>query len=189
MKDIPDADLKRFPVEYASWDDAQLFLERLNKQEPSAGWVYRLPKADEWEYACRGGPLSDKLDSAFYFDFDKLTNQLLPNQANFAPEPGKGLQRTCKVGSYQPNRLGLYDMHGNVHEWCDDDAKSGDGTPLRLRLGGDWHDDAANSRALSRDSLSPSHREHGIGLRLARVPVGPAKPKPVATTPSAPASN
>ena len=57
VKDIADAELKRFPVENVSWDDAQLFLERLNKREKEAGWVYRLPKEAEWEYACRGGPM------------------------------------------------------------------------------------------------------------------------------------
>ncbi len=189
VKDIPDADLKRFPVENVSWDDAQLFLERLNKQEPSVGWVYRLPKANEWEYACRGGPLSDKLDSAFYFDFDKPTNQLLPDQANFTPEPGKGLQRTCKVGSHQPNRLGLYDMHGNLHEWCDDEEKAADAAWHRLLRSGAWHDGPGDCRATYRHTGPSSSRDSGFGLRLARVPVGPAKPKPVANTPSAPANN
>ena len=184
VKDISDADLKRFPVEQVSWDDAQLFLERLNKQEPSAGWVYRLPTADQWEYACRGGPLSDKLDSAFDFYFDKPTNQLLPDQANVAPEPGKGLQRTCKVGSYKPNRLGLYDMHGNVCEWSSDEEKTADGISKRWHKGGAWKFDSGASGGYA---FQPSGRDIHIGLRLARVPVGPAKPKPVATLPSAPA--
>ncbi len=88
MKDIADAELKRFPVEKVSWDDAQAFLERLNKREKEAGWVYRLPKEAEWEYACRGGPLSDKFESAYDFYFDKPTNQLLPEQANFEHDRG-----------------------------------------------------------------------------------------------------
>src|SRR6516164_5116338 len=94
VKDISNADLNRFPVEQVSWDDAQLFLKEV-----------------EWEYACRGGPMSDRLDSAFDFYFDKPVAQLLPDQANV--EHGKGLKRTCKVGSYRPNRVGLYDMLGN----------------------------------------------------------------------------
>jgi formylglycine-generating enzyme required for sulfatase activity/predicted Ser/Thr protein kinase len=100
VKDIPDDELRRFPVEMLSWNDAQAFLEGLNKRVQEPGWAYRLPREDEWKYACRGGPLSDPLDSAFDFYFDKPTNQLLPGQANFKHE-GKNLPRTCKVGSYK----------------------------------------------------------------------------------------
>ncbi len=82
-------------MENVAWDDVQAFLERLNNAEKGAGWVYRLPTAAEWEYACRGGPLSDKSESAYDFYFDKPTNQLLPEQANVS----RFLQRTCKVGS------------------------------------------------------------------------------------------
>ena len=117
MKDIPEAELKRFPVEQVSWDDAQLFLRELNKHDEEEGWVYRLPKEVEWEYACRGGPMANNLDSAFDFYFDRPVAQLQADQANFQLQ---GPKRTCKVGSYKPNRLGLYDMHGNVWEWCDD---------------------------------------------------------------------
>src|SRR5688572_4583419 len=92
---VPPEDQKRFPVESVTWGDAQMFLERLNKWEKEAGWVYRLPKEAEWEYACRGGPHSDKLNSGWDFYFATPTNKLLPDQANFAPEEGKGLQRPC----------------------------------------------------------------------------------------------
>jgi formylglycine-generating enzyme required for sulfatase activity/serine/threonine protein kinase len=171
VKDISDADLKRFPVEGVSWDDAQLFLKELNKRDKQEGWVYRLPKEVEWEYACRGGPMSDRLDSAFDFYLDKPLAQLQPEQANF--EHGKGLKRTCKVGSYPANKLGLFDMHGNVWEWCDDVwAKTGEGASLRVNRGGCWFNDSGASRAAYRYPHPPWGRAWHVGLRVARAPVG-----------------
>ena len=142
--------------------------------------MYRLPKEAEWEYACRGGPLADKSQMRFDFYLDKPTNQLQPEQANF--EHGKGLKRTCKVGSYQPNRLGLYDMHGNVWEWCDDlfDPKDPARGSLRVARGGCWYNDSGHCRAAYRNVVPPSARDGNFGLRVARVPVGkdPVAPAP-----------
>ena len=99
------------------------------------------------EYACRGGPYCDKRDSAFDYYVEKPTNQLALKNANFL-EHGNGLKRTCEVGSYPANRLGLYDMHGNVWEWCSDkeppDPKDPQGASLRVTRGGGWHDHAGN---------------------------------------------
>jgi serine/threonine protein kinase/formylglycine-generating enzyme required for sulfatase activity len=167
VKDVTDADLKRFPVEQVSWDDCQVFIERLNKREKDSGWVYRLPKESEWEYACRGGPV-DRSDSAFDFYFAKPTNTLLPEQANF----NNVLKRTCKVGSYESNLLILNDMHGNIHEWCDDAEKAAD---LRVVRGGFWADDSVYCRAANRTTVAPSLRIRNLGLRLARVPSVPGK--------------
>ncbi len=169
VKGIPDEELKRFPVENVSWDTAQAFIERVNKQVKEAGWVYRLPKEAEWEYACRCGP-GDKLDSAFDFYFDKPTNQLLPEQANF--EHGKGLKRACKVGSYKPNKLGLYDMHGNVAEWCDDAEKAAAGGSSRVLRGGGWSHGAGGCTASARGRLEPGGRSNVLGFRVLAVPSG-----------------
>jgi serine/threonine protein kinase/formylglycine-generating enzyme required for sulfatase activity/Leucine-rich repeat (LRR) protein len=167
VKYLLDADLKRFPVEHVSWDDAQEFLAKLNEREKSAGWVYRLPNAWEWEYACRGGPMADKAESAFDFYFEKPTNQLLPEQANF--EHGKGLKRPCPVGSYPPNRLGLFDMHGNVWEWSDEYEDH-----YRVVRGGCCFRDAGDCRAAFRYGIAPDRRLNDVGLRLARIPSGAA---------------
>ena len=171
---ISDADLKRFPVENVSWNDAQAFLEHLNKGEQESGWVYRLPKEAEWEYACRGGPQLDKFDCGFDFYFDKPANQMSPEQANFI-EKGKGLKRSCKVGSYKPNPLGLYDMHGNVNEWCGDAQKVAGGALQRVLRGGAWDYAAAwANTAAFRDVAPPSTLRYDWGLRVARVPIDPA---------------
>src|SRR5208283_3503076 len=113
-------DLKQFPVELVSCDDAQKFIKKLNEQEKGKGWLYRLPTEVEWEYACRGGATSEE-ECSYDFYFAKPTNDLSSKQANFdGTEPGgnadKGpyLGRPAKVGSYAPNKLGLYDMHGNL---------------------------------------------------------------------------
>jgi formylglycine-generating enzyme required for sulfatase activity len=162
VKDIPDADLKRFPVENVAWDDVQVFLERLNNGEKVGGWVYRLPNAAEWEYACRGGPLLDKSESAYDYYFDKRTNQLLPEQAN----ADRKLERTCKVGSYKPNRLGFYEMHGNVWEWCNDPERTVDGASSREPRGGGWSTKPVCCTAAFR--LGPARWEGRVGLRLVR---------------------
>ena len=165
VKDIPDADLKRFPVEGVSWDDCQLFIQKLNEQEKESGWVYRLPKESEWEYACRGGPV-DKSESAFDFYFAKPTNTLMVDKANF----NRTLNRTCQVGSYEPNLLGLFDLHGNVYEWCDDATTGADGASHWVVRGGGWMNLDSWCQAAFRYLHLPSHREAHLGLRLARVP-------------------
>jgi formylglycine-generating enzyme required for sulfatase activity/WD40 repeat protein/serine/threonine protein kinase len=169
VKEIPGGELKRFPVELVSWDDAQDFVKKLNELEESAGWVYRLPTESEWEYACRGGPQTDKLQSVFHYYLEKPTDLLLPEQANFGHD--KGLRRTCKVGSYAPNRLGLYDMHGNVWEWCVDAERTNDGD-CRINRGGSWWWDAVHCRASFRSPNPPTTRWERLGLRVARVPKG-----------------
>ena len=168
VQGVPDEELKRFPVDNVSWEDAQLFIAEVNRQVKDSGWVYRLPTEVDWEYACRGGPLDAK-QSAFDFYFEKPTNQFSPAQANINNIKG----RTCKVGSYRPNRLGLYDMHGNVWEWCEDRDVDKKNPSLRAERGGCWHDEDRGSycRASGRLTFPLSYRNNDHGLRLARVPV------------------
>jgi eukaryotic-like serine/threonine-protein kinase len=174
VKDIKDEDLKQFPVEEVSWDDAQKFIKKLNEQEKGKGWSYRLPTEAQWEYACRGGATSEE-ECSYDFYFAKPTNDLSSNDANFNGEhPGgkadKGLylHRTAKVGSYAPNMLGLYDMHGNVWQWCEDssDPKG----PFRMRRGGSGSCAGVGCQAAFRARGAPDQRLNDIGFRLARVP-------------------
>jgi formylglycine-generating enzyme required for sulfatase activity len=181
VKDIADAELKQFPVESVSWEEAQLFVKELNRREKDSGWVYRLPREAEWEYACRGGPTDDKAESTFDFYFEKSMNFLLPDQANF--DHDKALKRTCRVGSYRPNRLGLHDMHGNVREWCQDlTSRFNVKEDVGVVLGGNWGQPSAFCRAAHRDGLFSSYRDATLGLRVARIAVGK---EPVAAPPPA----
>jgi formylglycine-generating enzyme required for sulfatase activity len=107
------------PVEQVRWGEAREFCRKLGArpEEKKAGRTYRLPTEAEWEYACRAGTTT-----AFHVG-DRLSSK----QANFngnypygGADPGPFLRRTAKVGSYAPNAWGLYDMHGNVLQWCSD---------------------------------------------------------------------
>jgi formylglycine-generating enzyme required for sulfatase activity len=163
-------DTRQFPVESVTWDFCQDFLHRVNERTAESGWAYRLPTAFEWEYACRGGPGQEKEDYGFDYYLSSPSNQLRIGDENFK---GTKLQRTCKVGSYSPNRLGLYDMHGNVSEWCADAANTdGRGTPQRVYKGGSWSSDAQACRAAYRGSMMPNVRSADLGFRVARVRAG-----------------
>jgi serine/threonine protein kinase/formylglycine-generating enzyme required for sulfatase activity len=174
LLDISDEELKLFPVETVSWVDAQEFIKRLNEKERGRGYLYRLPTEAEWECACRDGATSEK-ECSFYFYFDRPTNELSPEQANYngnlpfgtAPK-GTYLQRTTRVGAYPSNRLGLCDMHGNVWQWCADGAV---GVESRASRGGGWFDSGAACQAGYRDFLPSTIRFNFRGFRLARVPV------------------
>jgi formylglycine-generating enzyme required for sulfatase activity len=170
VTDIKDEDLKHFPVETVSWTDAQKFIQKLNEKEKRKGYQYRLPSEVEWEYACRGGATSEE-ECSYHFYFDKPTNDLSSKQANFngdrpfgKGEKGPYLCRTTKVGSYAPNKVGLYDMHGNVWQWCED---------VWVLRGGSWIISGQLCQAAIRIGNAPSglDRDSSFGFRLARVPV------------------
>jgi formylglycine-generating enzyme required for sulfatase activity len=175
VKDIKDEDLKHFPVETVSWTDAQEFIKKLNEKEKGKGYQYRLPSEVEWEYACRGGATSEE-ECSYNFYFAKPTNDLSSKEANFVgdfpfgkADKGPYLDRTTKVGSYAPNKVGLYDMHGNVWQWCEDLWKKGG--PDRVLRGGCWFLNGLYCRAAARIRYAPSVRYYDVGFRLARVPV------------------
>jgi formylglycine-generating enzyme required for sulfatase activity len=113
FKDSPDSD--RRPVEKVNWYDAIEFCARLSKLKE--GREYRLPSEAEWEYACRAGTTTP-----FYFG-ETITGELANYRASntYADEPkGEYREQTTPVGQFPPNAFGLYDMHGNVWEWCAD---------------------------------------------------------------------
>jgi formylglycine-generating enzyme len=150
------------PVERVSWGDCQEFLRKLSERE---GHSYRLPTQAEWEFACRAGTTTP-------FCYGKTITAEL---GNFEGGPGK----TTPVGSYRPNAWGLFDMYGNVWEWCADwHAKYGKGNAVdptgpesgssRVLRGGSWLNQA-NVRSAERHYFAPSERNYICGFRLART--------------------
>jgi len=170
----PGADVRHFPVVCVSWKDVQKFVQKLNAREKGKGWDYRLPSEVEWEYACRGAAQT-KEDCSFDFYFEKPSNDLSSKEANFAgfapvgnAAKGPYLGRPTKVGSYAPNKLGLYDMHGNVWQWCSE-LYYGKGTERVIR-GGSWGSYGIFCRAAERNSFWEDMCNSNTGFRLARVP-------------------
>jgi formylglycine-generating enzyme required for sulfatase activity len=163
------------PVEQVSWNDVQQFMARLNKliQNLDAG----LPTEAQWEYACRAGAVESTP-----FSFGK---KIMPEQVNYHgeyPYAGgkKGLYRglTVPVKSLPPNAWGLYEMHGNVWEWCHDwyGAYSSEavsdpmGPPEgvdRVLRGGSWFISGGFVRSALRDYNEPDYRDFNVGFRLA----------------------
>jgi formylglycine-generating enzyme required for sulfatase activity len=183
--DISDEELKLFPVESVSFFDAQEFIKKLNEKERGRGYWYRLPTAAEWEYACRGGATSPE-ECSYHFYFDRPTNDLSPEQANFGginplfrdfmgfnnipldkALKWKYLERPSRVGAYPPNKLGLCDMHGNVYQWTAP-SKDSPGVPAR---GGSWDSTDTHCRAASSRLEMPGSMKYNVGFRLVRVPI------------------
>jgi uncharacterized protein (TIGR02996 family) len=178
VQDIPDAELSAFPVESVRWSEAQQFVNILNARPESRekSWEYRLPTEAEWEYACRGGGVSS---TPFH-----VGASLSSCQANFdgnypcsRAEKGPYLGRTCAVGSYVPNVLGLFDMHGNVWEWCQDwhdkyvggAAIDPTGPPkgvYRVIRGGAFNFPGWFCRAAHRFGYSPEDKLASVGFRI-----------------------
>ncbi len=141
------------PVENVSWDDCQEFIRRVSAMD---GVQYRLPTAAEWEYACRAGSTGD---------WGKRKNG---EEGPFAVmgwyEDNSG-GTTHPVAQKEPNAWGLYDMHGNVWEWCADLHQSGNS--YRVDRGGSWLSRADNCAAGYRSCRNPGRRDDDLGFRLA----------------------
>jgi serine/threonine protein kinase/formylglycine-generating enzyme required for sulfatase activity len=162
------------PVESVSWQDVQQFIKKLNQKDGRKINV-RLPTEAEWEYAARAGTSTP-------FAFGKcLTTQ----QANFIGRstlPGckksKYLKQTVAAGTLAANRWGFYDMHGNVHEWCQDwlgdyspkgvtDPTGPEKGRYKIIRGGSWRQGAAACRCAARNRYAPARRSSSLGFRLA----------------------
>lgn len=172
VKDVKDDELKRFPLEQLPWDMVQRWLGRLNEKEKGKGYLYRLPTEAEWEYACRGGATTEA-ECSFHFYFDTPTNDLSSTQANFngdhrfgKGEKGPNRGRPTPVGSFPPNKLGLYDMHGNL--WQRTETTDG---ASRVSRGGAWYEFGAACRASERSRDSSANQDALHGFRLVRVAV------------------
>lgn len=159
FKGYPDC-----PVENVSWNDVQDFLKKLNARYP--GHNCRLPTEAEWEYAARGGQLSRGYRYAGSDDPDKVA--WYGDNSDIKTHP---------VGSKEPNELGLYDMSGNVWEWCEDQwhdnyengsAWISGGNRRRVLRGGSWYDNNAYCRVAFRGRYYPSGWNYNYGFRLAQ---------------------
>ena len=158
------------PVEKVSWDDAQIFLSRLNAAEQAAGrlpngWAYVLPTESEWEYACRAGTTT-----AYSWGGD-----INSSRANFDQS---GLSQTRDVGQYSANPWGFYDMHGNVWEWTADwyqaaypagtvtDPTGSASGPHRVLRGGSWLYHGTVLRSAERYDRHPGNHDNTLGFRV-----------------------
>jgi formylglycine-generating enzyme required for sulfatase activity len=170
VKDVSDADLKRFPVESVGWHECDQFASKLNdlarKNGEPPGWKYRLPTGDEWEYACRGGPGQNREEYDFHYYLETPSNVLQKGLANVVFGPGPQVAR--KVGSFKPNRLGIHDMHGNVSEWCD---KLPTPKASYLLRGAGYAHDASYASASAGHAYGADRGAPSIGFRVARVPL------------------
>jgi formylglycine-generating enzyme required for sulfatase activity len=155
------------PVEMVSWADCRAFLETLNATPAAqaAGLAFRLPKEDEWEYACRAGSTGKYCRLA---DGTEITEDTLGEVAWFDEDVFKG--STHPVGMKKPNAFGLYDMHGNVSEWTDtavdEDGLVDAGGKARVNRGGAWGGSAKGCMAAHRRWFAPSLRSDLLGFRL-----------------------
>jgi formylglycine-generating enzyme required for sulfatase activity len=153
---------KNLPVEGVSWEDCQEFIKKVQEKEKRH---YRLPTEAEWEYACRAGT-----KTPFHVGF-----QLFPGEANFLG------RQTTPIGNFRPNAFGLYDMHGNLYEWCQDwygeypenavvDPQGPAAGRERVVRGGCWGIGPSGCRSAYRRPFEANRRSDCFGFRLVLCP-------------------
>ena len=154
------------PVETVSWNDCQYLVAQLKEKVP--GRTFRLPTEAEWEYACRAGTTTE-------YGFGDTEASL----GDYAWYTGNSGSTTHAVGEKKPNARGLFDMHGNVCEWCAETnivfvAPDYPGAPSSVLIGvvrgGSWLQNAASCRSANRLTRGPMLRDNFMGLRLVVVP-------------------
>lgn len=174
------------PVEKVSWNDTQSFIETVNKLHPDLSVA--LPYEAEWEYACRGGT-----NTAFNFG-DEIDSTQANYRGTWEFDPEKwgedAPKKTTAIKSYPPNDGGLYDMHGNVLEWCQDEwqehlgkspividtaqapeasetgQRQSEETRQHVVRGGSWNIGGGDCRSAYRDRLTPEGYSNELGFRL-----------------------
>lgn len=161
------------PVETVSWDDCQTFIDKLNS---CTGQSFRLPTEAEWEYAARGGKNSHNYK---YSGSNNLRDVAWFGQfGGDTYDNGNSGEKTHPVATKAPNELGIYDMSGNVWEWCQDcygpysrsaqtDPQGPSSGSYRVRRGGCWINNEVLCRSAKRDNDTPDYRNDDLGLRLA----------------------
>lgn len=171
----------KLPVDTVSWLDAMDFCQKLSQKTRR---TYLLPSEAEWEYACRAGTTNP-------FAFGETIRPDVVNYNGNYPyqgaAKGKYRKKTTPVGTFPPNLFGLYDIHGNLFEWCLDewvdsyqgapndgsargDINSRDENKLRLLRGGFWFNGAPHCRSANRDNNAASYSQYNIGVRVVSVP-------------------
>jgi serine/threonine-protein kinase len=179
---VTGQDTKQFPVEMVSWDDAVEFCRKLSEmpEERSAGRTYRLPSEARWEYACRAG-------NTGRYGFS-LGGKAVPKEhdenglSDYGWFNGNSAEMPHAVGGKRASAWGLYDMHGNVWEWCQDwyDKKYYTNSPMddpggppggsdRVDRGGSWYYPARRCRSAYRDHYGPGYRIGDLGFRVSLV--------------------
>lgn len=163
------------PVIGLTWFESEDFCKKLSQL---TGRTYSLPSESQWEYACRA-------NTTTFFSFGDLIDSDFVNYQSFhpfAPKPQghKGINReqTTDVGIFPPNAFGLYDMHGNVREWCLDEVNHytyegapNDGSPyfgngVKITRGGSWRESFRQCHSAHRDAIAPQLRQDNIGFRI-----------------------